>query len=296
MLRNAANGLLSFPDMAGKVVVISGATSGIGQAAAEKLASLGARIVLVARSPERAAHTLSRLGPASPPDVRHGVHLADLSLVADTMKVARELADAEPRVDVLVNNAGGLYFSRQVTSEGLERTFALNHMSYFLLAEGLRPSLVRGARIVNTASEAHRAAPARLDDLPDFTESGFRAYARTKAFNILFTRALARRLEDSDIPVNCFHPGLVPTRLFGEHGVQARVLGLAARLTGVSVEKGADTLVYLAASDGAGLGTGGYFSKRQRRPTTAFANDLAAAERLWTLSEQIRDRHRAHPG
>ncbi len=276
--------------MEGKAVVMTGATSGIGMAAAEAFAALGARIILVARSKERAQQTRERIEKVSPHPTPHGVYLADLSLVADTIRICMEIARNEPRIDVLVNNAGGLYFSKARTSEGLERTFALNHMSYFLMADGLRNSLGSGSRIVNTASEAHRGAPATLDDLPEMKDSGFRAYARTKAFNILFTRALASRLSGAGISVNCFHPGLVPTRLFGETGWRARSLKALAHLIGVSVAKGADTLVYLASSEDA-LGTGGYYAKRKKRETTAFANDMNAAEKLWKLSEEVRDRY-----
>jgi NAD(P)-dependent dehydrogenase (short-subunit alcohol dehydrogenase family) len=278
------------PDMTGKVVVITGGTSGIGRAAATRLASAGARIVLVARAPERARQTIADLDRVSSDGAGHSYHVADLALVANTVRVADRVARAEPRIDVLVNNAGGLYFSRETTAEGLERTFALNHMSYFLMADGLLGSLAPGSRIVNTASEAHRAAPGRLDDLPDFADSGFRAYARTKAFNVLFTRALARRVEANGIAVHCFHPGLVRTRLFGNHGFRARALALLARTTGVSVEKGADTLVYLATTREPGLGSGRYYSNRRPRMTAPFAESPDAAERLWVISEQIRDR------
>lgn len=277
--------------MEGRVVVMTGATSGIGMAAAGSLASMGARIVLVARNRERARQTKERIEKVSPHPTAHGVYLADLSLVADTIRISGEIARNEPRIDVLVNNAGGLYFSKSRTSEGLERTFALNHMSYFLMTDGLRRSLVPGSRVVNTASEAHRGAPATLDDLPGMKDSGFRAYSRTKAFNILFTRALASRLSGAGVTVNCFHPGLVPTRLFGETGWRARGLKALAHLIGVSVEKGADTLVYLASTEDA-LETGEYYAKRKKRETTAFANDMSAAERLWTLSEKIRDGQR----
>src|SRR5690349_17676148 len=138
--------------MQGKVAVMSGATSGIGEVAAVRLAKLGARLVLIARDPARAEATLARLRAAAP-DAGHVVHYADLSLMRETRRVATEIAAAEPRIDVLVNNAGAIFAARAVTSEGLERTFALNHMSYFLLTAGLLDRLVAAApaRIVNTA-------------------------------------------------------------------------------------------------------------------------------------------------
>ncbi len=144
--------------MRGKVVVITGGTSGIGQVAAEQLAGMGARIVLVARSQTRGAASLARLRQAGP-DIEHGVRYADLSSIADTRRLAAEIAAAEPRIDVLINNAGALFNTRQLSPDRLEMTFAVNHMAYFVLTEGLRERLIASgpARVVSTASAAHGA-------------------------------------------------------------------------------------------------------------------------------------------
>src|SRR5579859_4723391 len=152
--------------MRGKVIVITGATSGIGQVAAEELAGMGARLVLVARDQGRAAATLSRLG-ARRSGISHGVHHADLSRLSEIRRVAGEIAAAEPRIDLLLNNAGALFGTRKVTEDGLEFTFATNHMAYFLLTAGLRERLAQSApaRIVNTASGAHRGARLDFGDL-----------------------------------------------------------------------------------------------------------------------------------
>src|SRR5437899_3216683 len=152
--------------MQGKVVVITGATSGIGQVAAERLAGMGARMVLVARDKARGETALVRLRQRAP-GAAHSIHYADLSRLAEMKRVAAEIAAAEPRIDVLVNNAGALFGSRHVTEDGLEFTFALNHMAYFVLTHGLRDRLLASApaRVVNTASNAHKRAGLDFDDL-----------------------------------------------------------------------------------------------------------------------------------
>src|SRR5258708_36103684 len=210
--------------MQGTIIVITGGTSGIGQAAAVPLAGLGARIILIARDAERAEATLAQLrepSPRSEPDAAHSVYWADLSRVAEVKRVAQEIAAAEPRIDVLINNAGGIFARRQVTPEGLERTFATNHMSYFVLTEGLRERLLGStpARVINTASDVHRGARLDFDDLQSEKEySGFGVYAKSKLCNVLFTRELARRLAGSAVTANCLHPVGVATRFGQDRG------------------------------------------------------------------------------
>jgi NAD(P)-dependent dehydrogenase (short-subunit alcohol dehydrogenase family) len=179
--------------MKGKTVVITGGTSGIGEVAALELAQMGARIVLVAREKPRADATLARLRGRAP-GLAHTVHYADLTRLAEMKRVAAQIADAEPRIDVLINNAGAMFAARQVTQDGLERTFALNHMGYFVITEGLRERIAAapGARIVNTASGAHRGATLDFDDLQsERSFSARNAYGRSKLCNILFTRERA---------------------------------------------------------------------------------------------------------
>lgn len=168
--------------MRGKVVVITGGTSGIGQVAAEQLAGMGARIVLVARDPARARATLERLRQAGP-GVEHSAHLADLARIADTRRVGAEIAAAEPRIDVLVNNAGALFNTRQLSADGLEMTFAVNHMAYFVLTEALLPRLTASApaRIVGTASAAHNGAKLDFNDLQ--MAKGYSGFAPMAARN-----------------------------------------------------------------------------------------------------------------
>ena len=275
--------------MQGKVVVATGATSGIGEVAAVRLAERGARIVFIARDPERAAATLAKLNQAAPA-ARHQVHLADLSLMADTRRVAAEIAAAEPRIDVLVNNAGAVFSRRAVTSEGLEMTFALNHMAYFVLTQGLMARLTGSApaRIVSTASAAHQGARLDFEDLQSaksFSVMG--AYGRSKLCNILFTRELARRLAGAGVTANCLHPGVVATR-FGENsgGLLGLMMPLVRRLS-ISPERGAETIVYLASSPEVEGVSGLYFAKCAPVTPSPAARDDAAAARLWEISERL---------
>jgi NAD(P)-dependent dehydrogenase (short-subunit alcohol dehydrogenase family) len=277
--------------MQGKVVVITGATSGIGQVAAERLAGMGARLVLVARDRARGEATLSRLRERGP-GLAHRAHWADLSSVADTKRVAVEIAEAEPRVDVLINNAGALFNTRRVTTDGLELTFATNHMSYFLLTRGLQECLLASApaRVVNTASAAHRrGGPLDFDDLQ--SARGYRglpAYGRSKLCNILYTRELARRLAGTGVTANSLHPGFVATR-FGDRsgGLFSYVVRVAKRVAAIPVEQGAETIVYLASAPDVATISGGYFYQCQLAHPTRAAQDDAAARRLWEATERL---------
>jgi retinol dehydrogenase 12 len=275
--------------MQGKVVVTTGGTSGIGQVAAEKLAGAGARMVLVARDKERASATLARIQQVAP-GIRHTVHFADLSKIDEVRRIANEIAVAEPRVDVLINNAGALFYDRQVTADGLERTFATNHMSYFVLTQGLLQPLLAAApsRVVNTSSDAHRRAKLDFDDLQCARRyRAFTAYDRSKLCNILFTRELARKLAGTGVTANCLNPGFVDTR-FGDggRGVFPHVFRIA-RSFAITPEKGAETIIYLASSpDVAGI-TGEYFAECTRTNPTIEAQDDDSAGRLWRETAKI---------
>ncbi len=267
--------------MKGKTVVITGATSGIGELAALALAKMGARIVVVARNKQRGDATLAQLR-SSAPDIAHSVHLADLSRLAEMKRVAAQIADQESRIDVLINNAGAMFATRQVTEDGLERTFALNHMAYFVLTAGLRERLLASgaARIINTASAAHEGARLDFDDLQ--SEKSYRAvrvYGRSKLCNILFTRELALRLHGTGVTANCFHPGFVATRFGDQSGGLISYFVSFAKFFAVPPAKGAATIIYLASSPEVAEITGQYFYKCL--PTNASAaaqNDRAALE------------------
>jgi NAD(P)-dependent dehydrogenase (short-subunit alcohol dehydrogenase family) len=276
-------------DMHGKVVVITGGTSGIGWVAAERLAGMGARIVLIARDRSRGEASLTRLREAGS-GAAHSVHYADLSTIAEMKRVAREIAAAEPRVDVLINNAGALFSSRQVTADGLEMTFATNHMSYFVVTLGLAERLrsTPGARVVNTSSDAHKGAHLDLDDLQSAKDyRGFPVYGRSKLCNILFTRELAKRWSDTGVTANSLHPGFVATR-FGDHSGGFFQRGIqVAKLVAISPEKGAETIIYLATTDGVAKVSGKYFYKCRAVNPTSEAQDDEAARRLWEESARL---------
>lgn len=272
--------------MRGKTVVVTGATSGIGEVAAIRLAQEGARIVFTARDRTRAGATLQKLHKAG--DADHAFHLADLSLLAEMKRVAADIA-REPAIDVLINNAGALFNRRGETADGLERTFALNHMSYFVITNLLLPNLKPGARIVSTSSGAHRRGILDFGDLQSrHGYRGFPVYAKSKLCNVLFTRELARRIAGGSITANCLHPGFVATR-FGDDsgGLVSWGVRLAKAFTGLSVEEGAKTLVYLASSPGAADVSGGYFQDCRIDMPSEAARDDADAGKLWQVSAEI---------
>ena len=278
--------------MNGKTVVATGATSGIGEVAVRALAKMGARIVFVARDKRRAEAALAKLETEAP-NRGHRAHLADLSSMAQARRVGLTIADEEPRIDVLINNAGAVFTGRRVTPEGLEMTFALNHMAYFVVTETLRERLAASApaRIVSTSSVAHQGARLDFSDLQGARRySGWQAYGRSKLANILFTRELARRLAGTGVTANCFHPGFVATR-FGDAagGWTSRLMPLI-RTFAITPDEGADTLVYLSSSpDVAGV-TGAYFVKRRIAEPSSAARDDDAARRLWEASEALASR------
>lgn len=276
-------------DVKGKVVVITGATSGIGQVAAEELAGMGARVVQVARDRKRGEAALQRLRERAP-GIAHEIHYGDLMRVSEMKRIAAEIAKAEPRIDVLINNAGAMFGSREVTEDGLERTFALNHMAYFVLTEGLRERLVASApaRIINTASDAHEGKKLDLDDLQS-TKSyrGFKVYGISKLCNILFTRELARRLTGTGVTANCLHPGFVATRFGDQSGGVFSVVVRIAKGFALSPQKGAETLIYLASSPDVAKVTGKYFYKCQPATPSKEAQDDAKAGRLWAETAKL---------
>lgn len=289
-------------NMSGKVVVVTGGTSGIGQVASETLAQNGARIVQIARSRKRGEAALRRLREYAP-GVGHAVYYADLSRIREVKRVGSEIATAEPRIDVLINNAGGMFSNRRVTDEGLELTFAVNHMAYFVITLALMDRLIASApaRIVNTSSDAHESAALDFDDLQAdkaygeknllewarFGGPGYRVYARSKLCNILFTRELARRLDDTGVTANCFHPGFVATR-FGDEagGLIAFSLRVGKRFA-LSPEEGSKTLLYLVSSPELANVSGKYFYKCHPVEPSLVARDRAVASRLWEESQKI---------
>jgi NAD(P)-dependent dehydrogenase (short-subunit alcohol dehydrogenase family) len=275
--------------MRGKTVVITGGTSGIGEVAAVVLAKMGARIVLVARDKIRADATVARLRDNAP-GIAHSVYFADLLRLAEMKRIAAQIADDESRIDVLINNAGALFGTRRLTEDGLECTFALNHMSYFVVTEGLRERLLASgpARIINTASAAHQGATLDFEDLQSAKNFGaMKAYSRSKLCNILFTRELARRLHGTGVTANCLHPGFVATRFGDQSGAFMSRVVWVAKFFAISPARGAQTIVYLASSPDAAKTTGKYFYESVPVIPSPPAQDDQAALLLWQRSAAL---------
>ena len=296
MLRVGSVGQLrrssSVESMRGKTCIITGATGGIGLETARRLGALGARLVLVGRNRDKGNAAISRLR-AEVPGVAVEMHHADLSRPDEIRRLADALLKTASRIDVLVNNAGAVFANRNTTPDGLELTFALNHMGYFRLMALLRDRLIASApaRVVNVASEAHRGSHLDFEDLQCSRRyRGWKAYQRSKLANILFTRELARRLEGTGVTANCLHPGFVASG-FGDNnrGIWRLGIALVKLVAAISVERGAETPVYLASSPDLDGISGKYFSNCRERQPDATAQDDETAARLWEESEQLAD-------
>jgi NAD(P)-dependent dehydrogenase (short-subunit alcohol dehydrogenase family) len=273
----------------GKTVVITGATSGIGEVAACELAQQGARIVLIARDRSRGEQTMKRLDAAAP-GRNHVVHYANLARLAEMKRVSEAIAASEERIDVLINNAGAIFTTRQVTGDALEMTFATNHIAYFVVTNLLleRLKATAGARIVSTASDAHERAKLDFNDLQlEKGYSGMGMYGRSKLMNILFTRELARRLNGTGVTANCLHPGFVATRFGDANGGLMSLVLRGAKRFALTPQEGARTIVYLASSAEVAGVTGKYFHQCKQTTPTAEAHNDADAKRLWDVSAEL---------
>jgi NAD(P)-dependent dehydrogenase (short-subunit alcohol dehydrogenase family) len=234
--------------------------------------------------------TLARLSVAND-KAKHTAYLADLSKLSEMKRVAGEIAAAESRIDVLINNACAVFTTRETTPDGLEMTFATNHMAYFVVTNLLLDKLkaTPGARIVSTSSDAHKSGKLDFDDLQsEKSFAGFRAYGTSKLCNILFTRELARRLAGTGVTANCLHPGFVATG-FGDNndGLMGFGFGIAKKLAAITPEDGAKTILYLASSPDVAGQSGGYYYKCGPITPTAAAQNDADAKRLWEVSAKI---------
>jgi retinol dehydrogenase-12 len=262
--------------------VITGASSGIGRAAAAELEKHGANVVPVGRDPKRTASIARKVG-AEPVQ-------ADFSSLADVRRVAGLLLERHQRIDVLVNNAGLVAGRRRLTADGLELTMAVNHIAPFLLTNLLLERLKqsRPARVVTTSSDAHRGGLLDMSDLNGERRwSAWSAYGTSKLANILFTRALARRLEGTGVVANCLHPGVIRTGLARGAPLPIRAGWRVASVFFGSPRKGASTLVYLASSSEAAGVSGGYFSDSRLANPSVQAQDDELGEELWEASARL---------
>jgi NAD(P)-dependent dehydrogenase (short-subunit alcohol dehydrogenase family) len=274
-------------------VIITGATRGIGLAAAVELARRGALLTLVARSEARAADAVRQIHAAAS-GASVDALVADLASQASIRQLAVDAQARYPRIQVLINNAGAIYARRQLSPDGIELTWAVNHIAPFLLTTLLVDRLKASApaRIITTSSDAHEGARIPFDDLNaerSWGGFGFPRYGQTKLANILFTVELARRLDGTGVTANSFHPGFVATGFNRNNGILMRIGMAISRPFARSASKGAETLVWLADSEAAGETSGGYFFDERLVTPSAAAQDREAARRLWEVSEaQIR--------
>lgn len=284
----------NYPSMQDKVVLITGATNGIGKEAARQIAQAGATVVVAGRNESKLAQVVAELKQKSGNPHIDGL-LADLSQVAGMRSLATQFLARYQRLDVLLNNAGALFTERKLTVDGYERTFALNHLSYFLVTQLLLDVLKSSApaRIVNISSGVHTSGHIDFDDLHGAVGyAPLRAYSQSKLANLLFTFEQAERLDGTDVTVNALHPGMVRSG-FGRSNkglvgrVTGAVLGLVQQFRGIDVVDGADTAVYLACSPEVEGITGTYWYKRRQEQSSAESRDQAQWQQLWDVSTEM---------
>ena len=277
-------------DIRGKRVLVTGATSGIGFEVARSLAQQGANVVLVGRDSAKTARCVDEVRRASPSAEVTSL-LCDFSRQADVRRLAYDVLHRFDRLDVLVNNAGGVFRQRTITEDGIEATFAVDHLGYFLLTQLLLERIVQSApaRIVNVASIAHRRGTMDFDDL--FFERGYRvmrAYSRSKLANVLYTRALAQKLAGTVVTVNCLHPGAVDTNIWsGAPAWTKPLLAVIRKLLFIPAKEGGRRIVRLVVDPELSNTTGQYFENGRAVRPSRLAQDDAVARQLWEESERL---------
>ncbi|MBL8164531.1 MAG: SDR family oxidoreductase [Anaerolineae bacterium] len=275
--------------MQGKVCLITGGTNGIGRSTAQELARLGATVVIVGRDVQKTDRVVEEIRTASGNN-RVDSLLADLSSQQEVRRLAHEFKSRYSHLHVLLNNAGAVFMQRQLSVDGLEMTFALNHLAYFLLTNLLLDTIKASApaRIINVSSDAHSGGKMEFDNLQGERNYGVSAYGNSKLANILFTIELAHRLEGTGVTVNALHPGFVNTG-FGKNnpGFLMKVIRAVTPLFARSPEKGAETSIYLASSPEVEKLTGKYLHNSKVIPTAPQATDMAVAKKLWDVSAEM---------
>lgn len=275
--------------MGRKAVLVTGATSGIGKATAIGLAAMGADLAITGRNPERTEAAAEEIRAAG--DGRVEVFVADLSSQAEVRRLAAEVLERLPRIDVLVNNVGGYWNTRHLTADGLEHTFALNHLASFLLTNLLLERLEQSgpARVVTVSSNAHGQGRLDFDDLQaEHSYSGSTAYDQSKLANVVFTYELARRLQNTAVTANVLHPGVVRTSFGGEDPGRTQQLVVPFMKPFMkSPKQGAETSVYVASSPDLNCKTGLFFAGSKAKKSSKRSYDTAAAARLWQVSTDL---------
>jgi NAD(P)-dependent dehydrogenase (short-subunit alcohol dehydrogenase family) len=276
-------------NMNGKVCLVTGATDGIGKVSARVLAELGAKVIIVGRNPEKSAIVLAELRSISGNE-NIDLLMADLAVMQEVRDLAEQVISRYDRIDVLLNNAGGYFTKHEITSDGLEMTFALNHMSYFLLTNKLMELLKYSApaRIVNVSSDAHYGVDMEFENLNGEQEyKAWKAYQRSKLANVLFTYELLKKVP-GNITVNCLHPGFVATN-FGHNngGFFGPVLKIAQRISAIDPEEGAKTSIFLCSAPEVKGVSGKYFYKCQPKTSSRESRNMDTGKRLWQISSDI---------
>jgi retinol dehydrogenase-12 len=288
--RNKLEILNASKTMHGKLCLVTGATAGIGKVAATALAAQGAEVVITGRNPQKTKDTADQI-KSETGNSSVDYHLANFSDLQQVSNLAEAFKERHTHLDVLLNNAGTYFNTRKKTIYGVEMTFLVNHLAPFLLTN-LLLDVIRAsapARIINVASAAHNFATLDFDDL-GFERGyfGFKAYARSKLANVLFTYELARRLHGSGVTVNTVHPGHVATDIWKTNfSIFGPAFKFINSLFGLTPEQGADTLIYLASSPDVAHITGQYFIKRKAVPSSPLSHDENAVRQLWEVSEKI---------
>ena len=275
--------------MQGKICLITGGTNGIGKSTAQELARRGATVVIVGRNTQKTAQVVKEIRAASGNKNVDSL-LADLSSQQEVRHLANEFKSRYSYLHVLLNNAGGVFMQRHLSVDGIEMTFALNHLAYFLLTNLLLDTIKASptARIINVSSNVHNSGKIEFDNLQGERDYSASAYGNSKLANILFTTELAQRLEGTGVTVNALHPGFVSTG-FGKNnpGLLMKIIRAVVPLIARSPEKGAETSIYLASSTSVEGITGKYFYDSHMIPAAPQATDMAVAKKLWDVSAEM---------
>ena len=275
--------------MNGRTCLITGATDGIGKEAAIELAKKGCNLILIGRNKEKGDKVVEQIRKIADSYVDIDYFTADLMLMKEVSRVADEVSRKYPKIDILLNNVGAYFAFRGVTEEGFERTFALNHLGYFLMTKKLLPLIEKSnyKRIVNVSSSAHYGIDFEFDNLNGEKKySGFDIYKKSKLANVMFTYELAKRVKDRGITANCLHPGFVSTN-FGKNNnfLWRNVIRVAMWLTAINVKDGAKTSIHLACSDEVKDITGRFFANCQVKKGSSKAKNDEHNRKLWDISE-----------
>ena len=277
--------------MNGRTCLITGATDGIGKEAAIELAKKGCNLILIGRSKEKGEKVVEQIRKVAESHVDIDYFTADLMLMKEVSRVADEVSRKYPRIDILLNNVGALFTFRGVTEEGFERTFALNHLGYFLMTKKLLPLVEKSdyKRIVNVSSSAHYGIDFEFDNINGEKKyTGFDTYKKSKLANVMFTYELAKRIEGTGITANCLHPGFVSTN-FGKNNsfLWRNFIRVAMWLIAINVKDGAKTSIHLACSDEVKDITGKFFANCEVKKGSSKAKNEEHNQKLWELSEDF---------